>query len=231
MDKEFIKQRARKLHIKLWKNRESLWPDRQITSYLDVIEPAAAAHILEFDYRELPKLHDEIDAQRGKNFKAAGILHRSDRVIAISTEYPQPTMRFTAAHEIGHIVLGHSGKIIHRDRPLDSTRQSGPRAPMEREADYFAACFLMPEKLLRNEFKDRFGNIPFFFDDATSFHLDPNDPDRLLRAEAGSLARESALACCHSYNGRHFDSLADVFRVSHTAMAIRINELGLIKWP
>ena len=38
---------------------------------------------------------------------------------------------------------------MHRDRPVHGIGvQTSSRPPHEREADYFAACFLVPESLL-----------------------------------------------------------------------------------
>lgn len=54
--------------------------------------------------------------------------------------------RFTVAHEIGHLLLGHtSGNYI---LDLDSKR------PEEIEANQFAAELLMPLKMLKNDLRD-----------------------------------------------------------------------------
>ena len=54
---------------------------------------------------------------------------------------------FTVAHEIGHIRLGHLGTrqrmITDHDHDIDS------RSEQEKEANYFAACLLMPQDDLR----------------------------------------------------------------------------------
>lgn len=46
--------------------------------------------------------------------------------------------RFDAAHELGHLVLHVGGRLEHGK-------------PIEREADAFASCFLMPESDIRSE--------------------------------------------------------------------------------
>lgn len=56
-------------------------------------------------------------------------------VIVINSANPTDRIRWTLAHEIGHLVL-------HREDATDA---------MEREADAFAAEFLMPEILIRTE--------------------------------------------------------------------------------
>jgi hypothetical protein len=58
--------------------------------------------------------------------------------------------RFTVAHEIGHWVLHLASP---RDRAnalrLLHSPSAARRDPRERQADYFAACLLMPRKLVR----------------------------------------------------------------------------------
>lgn len=62
---------------------------------------------------------------------------------------PQTRQRFTIAHELGHILLGHirPGERAHRDpkRSYDSYYER----PMERQANDFAAQLLMPETVVR----------------------------------------------------------------------------------
>jgi hypothetical protein len=64
-----------------------------------------------------------------------------------------PRARMTIAHEIGHLVLEH-GRRLHRRKPGSprSFRSSDVRS-YEREADHFAALFLMPAHIV-SQFKD-----------------------------------------------------------------------------
>jgi hypothetical protein len=59
-----------------------------------------------------------------------------------------PRARFTAAHELGHLFMHHS-----ESRPRTVPRPDEDRIPAlysaERQANRFAACFLMPERLVR----------------------------------------------------------------------------------
>lgn len=57
-------------------------------------------------------------------------------IVAISKERPTDRLRFSVAHEIGHLVLGHIGKY----RPEE-----------EAAADEFAAELLMPQRAMRLE--------------------------------------------------------------------------------
>lgn len=57
--------------------------------------------------------------------------------------------RFTIAHELGHLMLGHvqPGGRMHRDLKRDYKRYN--ETPKERQANDFAAQLLMPESILR----------------------------------------------------------------------------------
>lgn len=62
---------------------------------------------------------------------------------------PTVRQRFTIAHEIGHLALGHvsDAQAQHREDPA-SNFSAGPLPPIEREANAFAAELLMPHKVL-----------------------------------------------------------------------------------
>lgn len=76
-------------------------------------------------------------------------------VIAVQKSDPLNRQRFTIAHEIGHYCLRHQfeqGEHVHVDRghlitPRNSRSSTGAD-PKEIEANQFAACLLMPSKLL-----------------------------------------------------------------------------------
>lgn len=64
-------------------------------------------------------------------------------LILVSRNKPVPRQRFTAAHELGHILLGHVGKgrLVNREpSPTDN--------PIEREANVFASRLLAPACVL-----------------------------------------------------------------------------------
>jgi hypothetical protein len=125
----------------------------------------------------------------------------------------------------------HPDEVMHRDRPIDGLIYSS-RDMKEREADYFAACYLMPAKLLADYFSSLFSTtIPLAFNEHVAFHLAPYDPHSLLAANEKSLDRELAIARCESFAGQRFHSLSKLFRVSDAPMAIRIKELKLTRWP
>lgn len=223
-----IELNARTLH------REILARGKEVLgntpSHFHVIEPRIAAKHLGLLYEEVPSLGRF--GQGNDRFEVAGVIDPRNRAILISTHFDFEVQRFTAAHELGHWRLHDDISIQHRDRPIKGMgKRSGPLADKEREADYFAACFLMPARLVELVFKQMYGcSIQEFpFNDRTAWLLSPDDPDLILRPQAGARSRALALA---SFNGAKYQSLARTFNVSITTMAIRLEELGLCaEWP
>lgn len=74
------------------------------------------------------------------------------REIRINKYEPLVRQRFTIAHEIGHILLGHEG-ISYRD-PNYQKYNDFIKRMNEVNANSFAAELLMPEKLLRKALED-----------------------------------------------------------------------------
>lgn len=62
--------------------------------------------------------------------------------------------RFTIAHEIGHLALGHVSPEYAQHREDPASNFSGVVSPIEREANAFAAQLLMPENVLEYAVND-----------------------------------------------------------------------------
>lgn len=80
--------------------------------------------------------------------------------IILSTRRPLGMQRFTAAHELGHLFLGHDPHAdddrILRRAPWASDGSRRPIvAPEEREADAFASYFLLPPYLIKEQMELR----------------------------------------------------------------------------
>ena len=87
----------------------------------------------------------------GNSEKVSGFCDFEEKRIYVNSEDIQERQSFTMAHELGHWLL-------HRDYYLDNPEKYPvlPRFkdpdrdnPMEKEANKFAACLLVPERLLR----------------------------------------------------------------------------------
>ena len=162
----------------------------------------------------------------GQSAPIGGMVDPPRKLIAVSEQWGPEYMRFTGAHELGHVYL-HQPTMQMRDAPIDGSQPA--HAPEEREANWFATDFLMPRKLVRARFEDIFGTPPLTVNDHMAFHLDRQNPEDILRPEPGSLARESAIATCRrNVHDQLTAPLHEQFKVSVAAMAIRIKELKLV---
>jgi Zn-dependent peptidase ImmA (M78 family) len=221
---EHIEELARSVQLKLWKQRRELFGDAE--DPIEVLDPARVLELAGYkvQYHKGGLGHD---VQDGVRVDVAGLIDPANKVVEISLLSSPMERLFTLAHELGHVMLGSTSTVVHRDRPLNGTRIA--RDANEREADKFAASFLMPRKLLRKAFLKRFLTECFELDDATAFALRASWVDDVRKEFPTLHALSCYLASTEHYNGRGFPSLASAFNVSPVAMAIRLDELGLIK--
>ncbi len=109
---------------------------KQRVDVFDSIDRAGAALM----FQPLEKLLGAFMSQDG----TAGII--------LNTERPLGMQRFTAAHELGHLTLGHDPHAddegILRRGPIADGRAFAKIPPEEREADAFASYFLLPSHLI-----------------------------------------------------------------------------------
>lgn len=68
---------------------------------------------------------------------------KNEAFIFVSSEKCVERQRFTAAHELGHILLGHTGKYVLTNREPAPTNN-----PIEQAANVFAARLLAPACVL-----------------------------------------------------------------------------------
>ena len=216
-----IELKARTLLSEIEKSAASIWPNTQ-PQRLFMCEPEAACKVLGLSY-----FPDQHLGQYGGT-ATAGMLDRSRKAILVSSKQTFEEMRFTAAHELGHWML-HPDQVMFRDRSPSSYRGEF-RPAAEREADQFAATFLMPPKLVLAAFKARFPvREPMINSNTICFNLSMRNADYLQGLPPGSIEFARAVASADAFNGVRFDkSLARLFNVSVSAMAIRLQELGLV---
>ncbi|MHB1086001.1 MAG: ImmA/IrrE family metallo-endopeptidase [Thiobacillus sp.] len=218
-----LEQKAKELHKIIWKNRSKIWGHDHPSDPIDMLDPSVALNLIGYDF-DL----DETLGQshiNGRLIEVAGIIDNSSRRVRISRQFPNDVRVFTAAHELGHALL-HEARGLHRDRPFDGATLS--RDGIEFQADKFATYFLMPEKLVRARFVNFFATDCFVLNEETVFALSRRSlPDFQKKCKTlRDLAR--ALANAEYYDGLRFVSMARQFRVSIEAMAIRLEELGLL---
>jgi Zn-dependent peptidase ImmA (M78 family)/formiminotetrahydrofolate cyclodeaminase len=221
-----IEKLARNVQNVLWMNRDLIWKKDVPGNYLDVLKPEVAIKELlgyQFGYASL----GTFVADDGREYEAAGEIDKIKKIVRVSGDMRPSVRNFTAAHELGHALL-HSGKVLHRDRPLDGSDEN--KDVREKQADKFAAFFLMPAKILKSYFYEMFGTERFVIDENTVFKLREGLPSAFRKRveDIGGLAYY--LATVENFDGRSFNSLAKIFSVSGGAMAIRLKELGLVEY-
>jgi len=221
-----IEAQATYLLRELWEKRQRIWGWSPMDPTI-VIDPAKGLELLGFDFF----LEEELatyDSDEGE-VQVAGVIKPDTRSVHLSKRFPMSVLSFTAAHELGHAVLHEINGPMHRDRPLNGESKS--RDPIEREADKFATYFLMPAKLVKSRFVELFGTERFTLTESAAFALTCSS---LVNAKNKYKTRRDIsrlLAGAKSYGGRNVYSLADQFRVSVEAMAIRLEELSVIQKP
>ena len=218
-----IERFARALQIDLWEQREKLLGHSDVDP-MELLDPVLALRHLGFDVETV----SSVGQFRNGNhlIEVAGQIHGDKRLVQLSSQFPLAVRSFTAAHELGHAALGHALHGLHRDRPLDGS--SSHRDIAEREADMFAVFFLMPARLVRKHFESRFGVGPFILNDDTAFALNGGKLEEMRVQYKSVRVLSLQLAKAESFGGRRFVSLAKLFKVSNEALAIRLEELGLI---
>lgn len=242
IEKNKIEDQARDLLVNIFKDQDKLWPEG-LREKFQIFDPKIAAKFLGLTYMELHEIPTTFNPRNEKQ-EMAGSLDLQSKTISIATKFSSQIQKFTGAHEIAHWVLHRQSSIgkraLFRDSPIDSKRDAKQAKSLEeQEADHFAACLIMPRKVVIEEFETRFIKQPFQFNEINAWQLSADDHESLVRAErpsfenrhSNSYIREISLAKATSFNRAHFISLADRFGVSVKAMAIRLDELDLIKWP
>jgi Zn-dependent peptidase ImmA (M78 family) len=231
---EQIEMEVRKLHKSIWNEYKKQSGDIIPKDPISLLDPSAAIGMLGYDYEVAESLGHFV----GSDIEVAGLIDLDAKKVSISRQFPNQVRRFTAAHELAHLVLHYKPgstllgqSQLHRDRALDGSGSGAPGGkpdPIERSADKFAAWHLMPERLVTKVFYAKFHTTHFKLTQGTMGLL--RTPSFKGKAQWPQNRRELAkfIAACEFYAGKNFQSLADQFGVSIGAMAIRLEELELV---
>ncbi len=221
---------AQELLRGLWKRRGEFWSrniDPGELFPLDV--PFVIHNVLGIRVEEPEEIPVEEEGR-----EIAGFIDRKGKRIVVAQKYKSQWRRFTLAHELGHWIL-HPAVVLLRERPLNGSERDDYKRPHEEvEADAFAAELLMPTKLLKKVFRESFGppidgRIP---DDDLAFWFSAASPTKIEPSELtarGPRYRAFLLAQAEIWQSTSVVPLADRFGVSPTAMAIQLEELGLVR--
>ena len=143
------------------------------------------------------------------------------------TEGTEGRIAFTCAHEVGHWVLHKeflekmNSVSLRRGggRPLVVCRRQDAKLRGEWQADYFAACLLMPEEEISRAFQQCFGPEPLVIHNRKSCFSSTNLPG--LKAIDPALENVKEIASWVIEAGKFFN-------VSKAAMRYRLEDLGLL---
>lgn len=223
---EEIDNRASELRKIIWQRRAELWEDSGVPADpTRLLDPEIALRLLGYNFNLVETLGTFSSA--GKSYEVAGLLEAQPGRISVSRQMRSDVRLFTAAHELGHVLLHPQLKEAHRDRPIDGSAIA--RTRIEKEADKFASSYLMPAALVRTRFATTFGKAEFFLTDDTAFALFGSEFDAARKKMKTPRDISMILASAERYNGRSVVSLAKQFHVSVIAMAIRLEELDLLR--
>ena len=219
-----VDEAARSVHVDIWHRRHELWDGNLPSDLIGFLDPGVALVAKGYKVQSVGSIGELV--VNGVRNEVAGMIDRDRKVVSISQRFLQPVQRFTLAHELGHAVCHPNGGGMHRDVPVEKSGVS--RDWKEVEADHFASYFLMPNKLMHDQVNKCFGTSCIQLSEEVAYALCGTSADR-IRQRCKSLRDLSMLvAGAGSFDRQQFRSLASQFRVSQTAMAIRLEQLRLV---
>jgi Zn-dependent peptidase ImmA (M78 family) len=215
---------ARSWQRKLWSERRELWHGNVPEDRLQLLDPGVALVSIGFAVDGEWSLG--IQSFNGIRAEVAGQIDRDQKLVTIAQHYPYEVQRFTLAHELCHALRHPNGGTMHRDLPLE--KSAGRRNQQEIEANRFASMFLMPTRAMLHRFDECFRIPQIQMKDEVAYALCNAGVEKVRWRCKNRRGLSLMIAGTCSFNGRYFKSLASQFRVSLTAMAIRLEELDLV---
>lgn len=224
-----LRDSARKVLGELWNAREDIFEGhRELGMLIPIPADVIIRSLLNITLEE----PEEIPSPR-RGYETAGFMDRASNLIVIAQKYRPEWRRFTMAHEIAHWVI-HPSVTYHRDRPVTGAEAADLSRPdEEQEADFFASELLMPYKSLNAYFMQAFGQpvcgTAQNHSLATWLSVGTGRPVNEIEFNSSTRYRALVIAQTKSYGPtQDFVPLAKRFGVSATAMAIRLEHLGLV---
>jgi predicted transcriptional regulator len=120
----------------------------RLLEHLDVQTKAVPTEIIS----DLPRIRVE----RERGLPVSGSAHWNGRywIITLSADEHPMRQRFSLMHEFKHIIDHTTKDYLYHDRPGMTAYQQA-----ERVADYFAACLLMPKRVVKRLWGERHQDI------------------------------------------------------------------------
>jgi hypothetical protein len=205
------------------------------------IDDVAEKHLrLGIEFDDLHARFEVPRPPRARDSDILGALLLDERRIVIdesldpdADNFQEGRYRFTAAHEVGHWQLHRhllatdllqASFLEDAPKPNVVCRTSQRRERIEVQADAFAACLLMPRKLVRSAWKDS-------FPDDRPRVLKPAKPVRHDFVEVPLFGRDLGCGMTEPADAalnRIAQPFAETFCVSVRAMRIRLEGMGLL---
>ena len=212
LSKETISQQA-----------DELLFDYEVTQEIPIEPPIPVENIIEvhlgftLEYEDLQKIlgFEDILAATWLNQKRIAI---DEKLL----EKNLGRLFFTCGHEVGHVLL--HAKIVsetedsirkHSSKQNIVCRVTAAKKRGEWQADYFAACLLMPEERVRKAYDQVFGEAPLIIHNTKSCF----DKNLFLFDPAWDRVKDFALMVIEAGNFTN---------VSKEAMRVRLEDLGLL---
>jgi Zn-dependent peptidase ImmA (M78 family) len=125
-------------------------------SHIKYIDEIANKALVSADCKQIPIDIEKVAEKFGLKVvdfdfpdSLSGVLKKSRGVIGVNKKHPMVRRRFTIAHELGHLLLGHD---LGKDDDVVDDDFDKP-IPKEKEANIFASCLLMPAEMVESEVK------------------------------------------------------------------------------
>nr|WP_321416139.1 cyclodeaminase/cyclohydrolase family protein [uncultured Allomuricauda sp.] len=223
-----IEKLASDIQNLIWLNRTTIWNKNVPDHPTKVLKPnIVLKKALGYNYAVTNRIY--LSENGNEDYETAGLIDQKQRIVLVSNRFEKNVQNFTSAHELGHALL-HKQTVLHRDRPIDGLGRQVSRNSIEYQADRFATHFLMPSKLIKSIFKELFLTDKFIINEDNAFNLIQDSP-RKLRADSKNLRGLALkLASAESFNNQNFKSISNLFGVSISAMAIRLEELEVLEF-
>lgn len=218
-----IEERAHSLQVEIYR---TIWKGHRPQDLTEVFEPGIALDYLGYSVQSV----EEIGRfwVNGNKHEIAGVIEQEQKAVTIAERnFSYLSKRFTAAHELAHSVLHPDMRTLHRDIPLERT--GVVQDWREAQANRFASAYLMPRKLVEDQFRDSFGMETFELTDTTAFALCGTCDEKVHRFYRDQRQLSLCIATTQRFNGCYFQPLSEFFRVSPLAMAIRLEQLELVR--
>ena len=178
----------------------------------DIIERVLGLKLL---YEDLEKVFGSNDVL-GATYVESGVICINERLFEHSSE---GRLVCTCAHEVGHWVLHRRYMDVEGRRNSKGEaivcRLRDTKEPIEWQADYFAACLLMPEKEIREAFQKVCGPEPVVINNVRS------SVEGEYRSAEPFVEQWPFIAAAMCEAGGFSN-------VSKQAMVIRLQDLGLL---